>query len=1054
MEPSVAGQPAPYARARGSPAEQVTPAVPPAAGNFQRGREGRTPRAVVVHTTDGTADGTLAWFASPRSGVSAHWLVGLDGRVVAIVAEEDTAQHAGRVPCPQVGVLGDDPPNLVTIGIEFDDGGQPHDVRRPDAQYEAGAALLAGIADRWGIPLDRDHVLPHRLINPAKTCPGNLDLDRLVQLAAAHRAARDRTDRPLLAVLVPARNAAADLPGWFESVERFADTVVALDDGSTDDTAAVLEAHPLVEVLLRNPVRTSYEGWDDAGNRNRLLAAAEPLAPQWVLFLDADERIPADDAVALRRFLTTDALPGLAYGMRCYRMVDDLEHYDRNALWVYRLFAFAPGQRVPDQRLHFVPVPTSIPPGRRVRTTIRIQHIGSLTAERRAARFAKYREADPAVEFQFGYDHLLDEPSEVCRFEPRPPDLPVLEELARRPELAERAEAELSAPVLSAIVISRDDEDRIERAVRSVVEQRCDHPFEVIVVTSGTDRTASIVRERFPQVRVVELDHPALPGEARNAGLRVARGAYVSFPGSHVALPPGSLAARIDAHERGWAMVTGTTYNGNHTLAGWAAYFLDQSSVLPGRPSHELDHAPAHCSYAAEPLLATGGFPEDVRAGEDTWVNEVLFRSGQRAWRAADVALVHHNRSRTIGHLLRHHFTRGRAHVQVVRAMSPGRDGDRRARELLWAYPTRRLARIDRNVQAWGGELMNRYRRVRPLVRLGVLAAWVGAHVELRSPSRPTSGPPADGGPRAVTARPGGSHTGTADGHRDAGLVRAPEVRVPLQRPLRVRRASPTPRPGARPLFLHLPKTAGTTLVGILEREYAGRLHFRAYGPAGDWLRRLDGLTPAQRRELAFVAGHMAFGLHRELPGANVYLTLVRDPVERIVSHYHYIRSRPDGLGHAQALEGVSSLEDYVRDSVFARIVNNGQTRLLGSDLRCAGGSADATTLERACAVLERDDVIVGLQDRFDESLLLMVRALGWGYPAYRPENVGRNRPHVGDLPAETVALIRERNALDLELYEHARRRLERDLATVDDLEEELAVLRLAGRYHAVDPPR
>ena len=87
--------------------------------------------------------------------------------------------------------------------------------------------------------------------------------------------------------------------------------------------------------------------------------------------------------------------------------------------------------------------------------------------------------------------------------------------------------ADLDAPVLSAIVIARDDEDRIERSVRAVVEQRTEQPFEVIVVTSGSDRTAEIVRERFPDVTLVELPHPALPGEARNAGLAIARGGHV-----------------------------------------------------------------------------------------------------------------------------------------------------------------------------------------------------------------------------------------------------------------------------------------------------------------------------------------------------------------------------------------------------------------------------------------------------------------------------------------------------------------------------------------------
>src|SRR5262249_12216814 len=79
---------------------------------------------------------------------------------------------------------------------------------------------------------------------------------------------------PRLVALVPARNAAADLPGWLASAAAVADVAIALDDGSTDDTAAVLEASPFVHRVLRNPRRPGYEGWDDRANRAALLAAA------------------------------------------------------------------------------------------------------------------------------------------------------------------------------------------------------------------------------------------------------------------------------------------------------------------------------------------------------------------------------------------------------------------------------------------------------------------------------------------------------------------------------------------------------------------------------------------------------------------------------------------------------------------------------------------------------------------------------------------------------------------------------------------------------------
>jgi len=227
--------------------------------------------------------------------------------------------------------------------------------------------------------------------------------------------------------LLPARNAAHDLPGYFESATRVVDAVVALDDGSTDETCDILGHEPLVELLLRNDPRPSYRGWDDSANRNRLLRAATELDPDWLLFLDSDERLDAADAAALRAFIDHEAAEGYAYGMRVFRMIGDLRHWDRGALWVYRLFARDGNHSLPDERLHFVPVPRSIPMERWLQTTIRIQHLAGLTERRRRERFEKYVEADPLTRYQPSYAKLLDPPEALKRWAARPPGLRVLQ---------------------------------------------------------------------------------------------------------------------------------------------------------------------------------------------------------------------------------------------------------------------------------------------------------------------------------------------------------------------------------------------------------------------------------------------------------------------------------------------------------------------------------------------------------------------------------------------------------------------------------------------------
>jgi glycosyltransferase involved in cell wall biosynthesis len=950
--------------------------------NFSEGRGADRPRGIVVHTTDGGFEAAASWFERAESGVSSHYLVGLDGRVAQFVREEDTARHAGRILRPAAGIAtgaGGDGVNPFTIGIEFEDAGDPLGVERSLAQYEAGARLLADVASRWRIPLDREHVVGHREVFAAKDCPGNLDIDRLIgragellggddgspsiacllpardaaadlpgyldsvaalgasivaledgsadatpellagsplvevvlrnprrddyskwddgenrarllaaaaeldpdwilfldaderidpddaralreflatdalagvayglelyrdweglvatepthvfrlfahhpeyelrpgrlhfnpvpvqiparawirttirarhldspeRLALRRRkyaeagrdaaapggnaaleeppsgplaewaprpagmpiissarfaleiadAASPRSERsgPLLACLLPARNCAEQIPSYLECAGAFADTVIALDDGSTDATADALEASPLVSRLLRNQRRDSYAGWDDAANRQALLEAAIDAGVRWALFLDADERIDSDDAAAMRSFLESDADPATAYGFRVHRMAGVGDSYDRADLWVYRLFAPDSGQRLPEGGLHFVPIPQSTPRERWQRTTVRIQHFGGADEERRLARLRKYEEADPHGLWQRDYASPIRAAGRPRRWRRRPPGFPVLADPAGSGVALDLEELDPDAPLLSAIVIATDDEGTIERSVRAVVEQECPVEFEVIVVISGSPATGAIVRDRFGEaVTLVELAERVMPGAARNAGMRMARGEYVSFPGSHVEIAPGSLARRVRAHEDGWAMVTGSIVNGNPSRAGWASYFLDHSSALPGRPSGELAGAPAHCSYVREFVDEIGGFPEDVRAGEDTIVNQLLWRRGHRAFREAGIQLTHRSPSSTTTALLRHHFVRGRAYGRILRGNSTGLRGALGLIRYLLRYPRTRLASTDRRVDEWGRDLRGDYRRVRRLVVAGVAAAWVGALAEL-----------------------------------------------------------------------------------------------------------------------------------------------------------------------------------------------------------------------------------------------------------------------------------------------------------------------------------
>ena len=421
----------------------------------------------------------------------------------------------------------------------------------------------------------------------------------MADVARGHRRAGvGRRGAYLCAVLVcllPVRNGEQDLPGYFESARRFADAVVAIDDGSTDATRELLESEPLVETVLTNPPRDDYAGWNDSENRNRLLDAAAALRPDWILSLDADERIDAGDAAALQEFIATEAVRGDAYFLCVYRMIDGLEQYDQASLWVGRLFAFEAGQVFPSRRHHPGALPTSIPTERHRRTTIRIQHLSSATSERRRARFQKWQEADPDGTYQRSYVHILDPPRLLKPWRSRSPHLPAVCNMPRP-----QAEPVPADPALSVVVLAGDDASWVGPALRGIAAQDVPGGCEIVLVTTDTGG-AAVLEHPGPPVAQVGVGTSATPGAARNAGLRAAHGTYIAFTGPDLQLVPSGLAAIVRAHRAGYTMVTGP-----------------DGPARDHRPGR-LREAPGGCaSYLRAALEEIGGFPEDLPAGEDT----------------------------------------------------------------------------------------------------------------------------------------------------------------------------------------------------------------------------------------------------------------------------------------------------------------------------------------------------------------------------------------------------------------------------------------------------
>ena len=222
-------------------------------------------------------------------------------------------------------------------------------------------------------------------------------------------------------------------------------------------------------------------------------------------------------------------------------------------------------------------------------------------------------------------------------------------------------------------------------------------------------------------------------------------------------------------------------------------------------------------------------------------------------------------------------------------------------------------------------------------------------------------------------------------------------------------------------IFLHIPKTAGTTLHDIIERHYVPGEICTFGADAHAAVEDFKNLSSEERAKIHLLRGHMAFGLHRYLPGTNDYFTILRDPIDRVVSYYNFILRTPDHYLNQIVQSDNMSISDLLQ-SEMPLMMNDAQVRLLsGVWGGVAFGKVSTAMLGTAEQNLNEFFVVVGITEEFDKTLCLLGDKLNWGSDIlYERQNVSQHGMTQRQLPAETVNLIRQANQMDFALYEYA----------------------------------
>ena len=276
---------------------------------------------------------------------------------------------------------------------------------------------------------------------------------------------------------------------------------------------------------------------------------------------------------------------------------------------------------------------------------------------------------------------------------------------------ASRAKPMADAGV-SAIVVTHNAAAWIERSLQSLAGSGA----EVIVVdNASTDGTPGLVREKFPDARVIEQENKGF-GAGNNAGMRAASGRYylllnpdawltegaleklVAFADEHpeaavvgprLLNPDGSLQRSVRGYPSPWRIATEYFFlrklgPRTHALNAFFGEQFDHESV------REAEYLFGACLLVRrEAVDEVGGFDEDffLMSEEVDW----CYRFREAGWKVLFYpgAEVFHVVGASLNPRQFHAIVRG--HLQFLRKHRGEREAERARRVMLWGLRARGL---------------------------------------------------------------------------------------------------------------------------------------------------------------------------------------------------------------------------------------------------------------------------------------------------------------------------------------------------------------------------
>lgn len=232
--------------------------------------------------------------------------------------------------------------------------------------------------------------------------------------------------------------------------------------------------------------------------------------------------------------------------------------------------------------------------------------------------------------------------------------------------------------------------------------------------------------------------------------------------------------------------------------------------------------------------------------------------------------------------------------------------------------------------------------------------------------------------------------------------------------------------------FLHIPKTAGTSILHFVSANYAPEKKF-----VNKPIKEIDQLASGNGY---FYCAHGNWDLTRRAPSGTKLISLFRNPKDRIRSTYYFLHESPAAFQEKHVYELAAKKYDFTdwlkfcvdaeghkampavnsADNLYLRV-------LLGKQVPPRTPRVDLSETPYLLEVAkDRIDTLdaCGLVERFDETLNLFCKTLQISDPILREArkvNVTKSTPKQINFDDQTTDLLNALTQYDAQLYAHAK---------------------------------